>query len=194
MRKGMEDATMAAQATKVSADAALMNAKSAIESERAYLHVILTHDGVGMGYGGKASELPLDTAGQIAQRLSVQFTLKNFGKTPAVLKEFSHHLRHDTEEWPKLAEYTPDLTTKMPVVLGANDSLPDKIVSFASPTVTAAEHKSAFIGDTAIWFYGYAIYDDVFGREIEYRFRWKFSDIGPLRFDFHKEFVRTSLG
>jgi hypothetical protein len=56
--------------------------------------------------------------------------------------------------------------------------------------VQPAEYKSAFMGDTAIWFYGYAVYDDVFGNEIEYRFRWKFSGIGPLRFDFQREFVR----
>lgn len=177
------------------ADAAMLSAKAAIESERAYLFVTLARDGVGMGYGADASELPLEVAGQIAGGLSVQINLKNFGKTPAILKEFSHRLRHGSGEWPNFADdhdYEAPLgfETRLPAVLGAGDSLPEQQLSRANPTVTPAEYKSAFMGETAIWFYGHAIYDDVFGREIEYRFRWKCSGIGMLRFDSHREFVR----
>jgi hypothetical protein len=110
------------------ADAALLNARSGIESERAYLAAILTHDGVGMYYGDDASKIPLETVGQFAQRAWVQFDMKNFGKTPAILKEFRHQLRHGSKDWPDFApEHTPDLDdTKLPVVLGAGDSLPKK--------------------------------------------------------------------
>jgi hypothetical protein len=48
------------------------------------------------------------------------------------------------------------------------------------------------MGKTAIWFYGCAIYDDVFGNEIEYSFRWKCCGIGPLRFDSHQEIMRKA--
>jgi hypothetical protein len=186
------DMKASVSAAEMAAGAAMLSAKAAVEAERAYLFAILTHDGVGMHYGADPSELPLETAGQIAQRLWVQFTLKNFGKTPAILKEISHQLIHGEEEWPSLTSYTPDLETRVPVVLGAGDSLPEKIITHPKSIIPAAQYKSAFVGDTAIWFYGYARYDDVFGREIEYRFRWKFSGVGPLRFDYHREFVREA--
>jgi hypothetical protein len=86
MRKGMEDATMAAQATKVSADAALKSAKTAeaalIANDRAWISV-------------KAEIIGPLVFEKDRIRIGIGFDLKNVGKSPATHLEMHARLCAD---------------------------------------------------------------------------------------------------
>jgi hypothetical protein len=170
------------------AEAASTNARAAIAAERAYLFIVIDRDSIEM-YSGSPKEIPPDVLTDYAKYLSVRFIIKNFGKTPAIVKQISHQIMHYAE-LPEALEYAPDLDTVIPP-LGEGESS-DVITAGPHSTITVHDAKFAIMGDSAIWFYGYIIYDDVFGSEIQLRFRWKYCGSGPLRLDYQREFVQAN--
>jgi hypothetical protein len=110
------------------------------------------------------------------ERVYVQYVLKNYGRTPAVLKEISHELRH-LARLPDELKYVPIPAMPKEVAIVAGASSESLQCNLAVPlTVEAA--ASIRTGDSYLWLYGRALYDDAFGREREHRFLYRYR-IGP---------------
>ena len=110
------------------------------------------------------------------ERVYVQYALKNYGRTPAVLKEISHEIRH-LERLPDELKYVPIPAMPKELAIVAGASTENLQVNLAVPlTVEAA--ASIRTGDSYLWLYGRVVYDDAFGREREHRFLYRYR-IGP---------------
>jgi len=98
--------------------------------------------------------------------------LKNYGKTPAVLKEISHDLQHWSNP-PDELRYLPIRTMpkERAVVAGAS-SEPLQCILVAP--LTEASAATIRTGDSFLWLYGRVVYDDAFGREREHRFLYRY--------------------
>src|SRR5262249_3286759 len=104
-------------------------------------------------------------AGEVAtgERALVQYVLKNYGKTPAVLKEISHDLQHWNHP-PDELRYLPIRTMpKERAIVAGGSSEPLQCILVASLNEAAA--ATIRTGDTFLWLYGRVVYDDAFGRE-----------------------------
>jgi hypothetical protein len=170
------------------ADAASRNANAFMKAERGYLFIKINTETVAKivsTYGRWDKSLSMfkdevDTP-------SVAYSFKNFGRTAAVLKEFSNHLVFQPD-FPSVAEYR------------IRDSVPDELVVEPGKTsailgclmegtftvgkcVAFQERKAAF------WFYGYVKFDDSFGREHEWRWRFRYQrGDGRFRLVYYREF------
>jgi hypothetical protein len=110
------------------------------------------------------------------ERVYVQYVLKNYGRTPAVLKEISHELQH-VARLPDAPKYVPIPAMPKEVAIVAGASSENLQCNLAVPlTVEAA--TSIRTGDSHLWLYGRVVYDDAFGREREHRFLYRYR-IGP---------------
>ena len=171
-----------------SADAASRNARAFMSAERAYLFIQINSETASdivskYGFWNKSVgmfEDDVDTP-------SVGYSFKNFGRTAAILKEFSNQLVF-LPDFPNVSEYK------------IRESMPDELIVEPSGTsailgclleatftvgnaVDFQERKASF------WFYGYVKFDDAFGREHEWRWRFRYrrGDSG-FRLVYYREF------
>jgi hypothetical protein len=110
------------------------------------------------------------------ERIYVQYALKNYGKTPAVLKEISHELQH-VARLPDEPKYVPIPAMPKEVAIVAGASTENLQVNLAVP-LTVEAVASIRTGDSYLWLFGRVVYDDAFGREREHRFLYRYR-IGP---------------
>ena len=110
------------------------------------------------------------------ERVYVQYVLKNYGRTPAVLKEISHELRH-LARLPDELKYVPIPAMPKEVAIVAGASSESLQCNLAIP-LTVEATASIRTGDSFLWLYGRVVYDDAFGREREHRFLYRYR-IGP---------------
>jgi len=106
----------------------------------------------------------------------VQYAFKNYGRTPAILKEISHELRL----WNRLPEelrYSaiPAMPKELAVVAGAST---EALQCTLMIPLTVEAATSIRTGDSFLWLYGHVLYEDAFGREREHRFLYRYR-IGP---------------
>jgi hypothetical protein len=151
-------------ATLDAAHAAKASAEALLTSEQAQLVAVLEAGNIPqmlseLGRGG--SELG-------SQRIIVSFTVKNYGKTIALIKEISHELTH-RKELPSHVRYAPipNLPKERTLVAGATT---EAIVCSMPAPLSASEAMSIRAGDSFLWLWGRVVYDDAFGREHEHRF------------------------
>ena len=155
------------------ANAAKRSADALVAAEQSQLLAIcevsnITHI---LGEIGKSDHAG---SGEIAvgERASVQYVLKNYGKTPAVLKEISHDLQH-WDHPPDELRYLPiRIMPKERAVVAGGSSEPLQCI-LAAP-LTAAAAATIRTGDSFLWLYGRVVYDDAFGREREHRFLYRY--------------------
>lgn len=110
------------------------------------------------------------------ERIYVQYVLKNYGRTPAVLKEISHELKL-WDRLPDELKYAPIPAMPKEVAIVAGASTENLQCNLAVP-LTVEDAASIRTGDRYLWLYGRAVYDDAFGREREHRFLYRYR-IGP---------------
>jgi hypothetical protein len=110
------------------------------------------------------------------ERVYVQYAFKNYGRTPAILKEISHELRL----WNRLPEelrYSPipAMPKELAVVAGAST---EALQCTLMVPLTVEAATSIRTGDSFLWLYGHVVYEDAFGRQREHRFLYRYR-IGP---------------
>ncbi len=151
------DARKAAEAAKLTADAIRSAARHANSPEK---------DGN-----------PLDGS------VGLFYGLKNYGKTPAIIRELGHQLVLA----PELAterEHSPKTPLPIESVLGPGEQTPrGTLVCSFDRKITIGEGKEILALRNALWFYGYVAYDDTFGfgRELRYVFRYDGGTGGRFR-------------
>jgi len=170
--------------TDVAASAAKRSADALVVAEQAQLLAVfgvsnIAHVLSELGKHEQAASSAAPTAADAApprERVYVQYVLKNYGRTPAVLKEISH----DLQRWTSLPEklhYLPiPAMPKEPAIVAGASSEPLQCTLAVPLTVEAA--TSIRTGDSFLWLYGRVLYEDAFGREREHRFLYRYR-IGP---------------
>jgi hypothetical protein len=163
--------------TAAAADAARRSADALVVAEQAQLLAVfgasnIAHVLTELG----AREPSSDEATTPKERVFVQYVLKNYGRTPAVLKEISHELQH----WRSLPEELkyfpiPAMPKEVAVVAGASS---ESLQCTLAVPLTVEAATSIRRSDSYLWFYGRVVYEDAFAREREHRFLYRYR-IGP---------------
>jgi len=171
--------------TEVAASSAKRSADALVVAEQAQLLAVfgvsnIAHVLSELGKHEQSTSAAAAPAGDALppprERVYVQYVLKNYGRTPAVLKEISH----DLQRWTSLPEKLhylpiPAMPKELAIVAGAS-SEPLQCTLVVPLTVEAA--TSIRTGDSFLWLYGRILYEDAFGREREHRFLYRYR-IGP---------------
>jgi hypothetical protein len=174
---------------RIAAEAARNSADALISAERAHLFVAVDGNTIGeivskYGMWDKSESMFSDDV----ETPSVAYSFRNFGKTHAIIKELSNQLI-TAAEFPKVAEYT------------IREVIPDELViapGSQSAIMTCLMQDTFNVGGAvsfqkrklAFWFYGYVVFDDTFGSEhrFEYRFCYRRGYGGP-RLEYYREFT-----
>jgi hypothetical protein len=161
--------------TSAAADAARRSADALVVAEQAQLLAVFGASNIAHVLTELGAREPSgDEAPK--ERVFVQYVLKNYGRTPAVLKEISHELQH----WRSLPEELkyfpiPAMPKEVAVVAGASS---ESLQCTLSVPLTVEAATSIRRSDSYLWFYGRVVYEDAFAREREHRFLYRYR-IGP---------------
>jgi hypothetical protein len=154
-----------AQSTRIAAVAAKVSADALIQAERAHVHIkILSQnfldqlqklDGNGhLGPDAKAS-LPF----------TVEYAFKNYGKTPAIIKEVNRDIILQVNFSPASLFIPVDLPTTERVLGSGDQTEPLKCMR---TNLIVRELRDVIRAHSSLWFYGRITYDDIFGIGHEY--------------------------
>jgi hypothetical protein len=174
--------------TKIAADAARDSADALVSAESAHVSVKLVHNNVYEAagkFGGLWPNSP--QMGRLSTAITVTYTFKNFGKTPAILLEVNDAINFSRtppgrRTYAGQREIPPEGT-----IIGA-DKTSER--SFECRLATFLEMKEASElakGNASIYFWGRAVYADIFEREIEHTFMFRFAGDGSA----HRLYMKT---
>ena len=177
---------------KESSEAAKLNAEAVIETERARIFVHIGTDNAFMVL--RAANIEAAVADEpdtfkMSNSVFVEYRLKNYGRTPAIIKEISHQLIC-APKLEKMRRYTPILPLPIDHILGGDQKTPQNRLSCRlDRALTIGDAKQIQRLDSALWFYGYVSYDDTFGwgRELRYVFHYDGSTGGSFRLYSYRE-------
>ncbi len=141
--------------TKKSANAAKKSADVLAASERAVLHIIVCESNIR----------------ELSEKYFIKYEIRNYGKTPAIVKEISHCLTW-AKTLPDIPVYTPIKFVLREQMISANDSAEGITCESSESFVKSVEAFNR--GESSAWFYGCVAYDDIFGNRHEHRFVWRY--------------------
>lgn len=103
----------------------------------------------------------------------VDFVFDNVGKTPAIIREVSASVEYWTS-LPTKPTYSPkmELLPRISHVKAGLES--EKKMAFLMRDLTMGQIASLMRGESALWFFGNVVYDDIFGISHEHRFVWRY--------------------
>jgi hypothetical protein len=159
--------------TNLAANAAKQSADALVAAEQAQLLTIVEVSNIPhiLGELGKHDH-PGSREIAVGERASVQYILKNYGKTPAVLKEISHELQHWNHPPDQLRYFPVRTMPKERAVVAGGSTEPLQCILVAPLTAEGA--TTIRTSDSFLWLFGRVIYDDAFGREREHRFLYRY--------------------
>jgi hypothetical protein len=174
---------------RIAAEAARNSANALISAERAHLFVAVDANSIGeivstYGRWDKSESM----FSQDVETPSVAYSFRNFGKTHAIIKELSNQIIA-AAEFPKVAEFT------------IREVMPDELViapGGQSAIMTCLMQDTFNVGGAvnfqkrkvAFWFYGYVVFDDTFGSEHRFEFRFCYRrGYGGPRLEYYREFT-----
>jgi hypothetical protein len=192
MKRSVMAAEDAAKAADKSTDAGRRNIDAFMSAEKAHLFIEIKGETIAKlvstyGRWDKSEGMFADEV----DTPSVAYFFMNIGKTAAILKEISNQLTFQAA-FPKVADYIireamPDQRVVMP---GASSMI---MTCLMQDTFTVGKCVDFQKRKSAFWFYGYVKFDDVFGREHEWRYRFSYKrGYGGLRLDYFREFPGES--
>jgi len=163
-----------AVAGKRAAEAALLNAKAVVNSERAWLMVVPIN----------ASLWNKDIAFRETPSVNIQF--KNWGKTPAFIVEYCYRFVSMTKE-----EFTNPLRYGEPLILPDGEPIPPQELSIrfnreweAGRKLTDDEFKAIAARELVLLLYGFIRYRTIFYRDTK--------ELGETRFCFRYIYKRNA--
>jgi hypothetical protein len=172
---------------KKAADAALLNAEAIMAAEGAHLFVIIKADTVLdiFKLAGWYDNSPTMHSSKM-NAPGLQYVLKNYGKTPAILQHVWHgiSIQKTPGEMRTLIAREGALE-----ILGAGAETAESVVSYFEP-FTFGDARALVQHETILYFYGEADYSDTFGVAI--KLQWEFiADHGVFRQTQHRERRQT---
>jgi hypothetical protein len=166
-------ARLAADAAKRSADAAVAAAQRArfyfVEGENNfmdYMRFAASWSGPSEMEGGTAKGIP-----------SAEFSLKNYGNTPAVIQEICYGLAYSPEPFDFV--YEPRKIAEHMIAAGGSTEV---ITCVANQPLSIKETKDIRRGAGYLWLYGKIHYKDVFGCPQVHRFLRRFTRLNGQQY------------
>lgn len=179
MRKSLEDTHASADAARLAAKAAELNARAAIGIELPILRVrppddIVQTDGPidgNLPYGGTVNDGPLTQFSAIGL-----LTVENHGRTPAFPTSISvgWQVAHGLAEAPS---YRVTATLNHSAVIKSAEQI--TLDLHYGIELTEQEIASCAAGTSWLWFYGELTYRDFLHEEHKHRFCWRHADRNP---------------
>jgi hypothetical protein len=122
---------------------------------------------------------------------AVHCVFKNYGKTPAIIKEISLRLSF-FEKLPPEPEYFPRDQILKEYMIGAGDET-DEHPCIMDSRLTVRQGSSVVRAQSYIWFYGRIVYFDTFGQRHEHRFLWRYGGAHGFRPNFeHPKYIKNT--
>jgi hypothetical protein len=162
LRRSDETARIAATAAKAAADAA-------VASERARFYAVIDHNFVACIDAAAAWDGPFDQEERplpVGTIPMAKIRFKNYGKTPGILYEVGCGIEY-WERVPQPPVYDVKAMTENMIAAGEVSKNFGQVIS---GQMTMRRAKKVRSGEGTIWIFGYAIYDDVFGKTQTHRF------------------------
>lgn len=160
---------------KKAAEAAKLNAEALIDAERARIFVNIEQDTAdAIRSAAKHANAPEKDGNVLESSVGLFYGLKNYGKTPAIIKEIGHRLVL-APELAEEREHSPKSPLPIEQILGPGEQTPrGTLVCSLDRKMTIGEAKEILALKNSLWCYGYVAYDDTFGfgRELRYVFRY----------------------
>jgi hypothetical protein len=183
IRKSLGPAEQAAKAAQDAATAAKTQADGLMASEGAHLYVIIKGDTIAHIFqiGGRYDNSPgMNDSKMNAPGL--QYVLKNYGKTPAMLQHVLHGMSIQKSPGERRTFVARDVALE---IIGVDGESRESIVTYDQP-FTFGDARSLVTDQTVLSFYGEAEYLDIFGTSIQ--LKWEFiADRGALHQIEHRE-------
>jgi hypothetical protein len=158
---------------RAAADAALLNAEALVSAERAQLFVIVQSNNLhNVLMGARFYRDTESMHNSTIPRPELEFTIKNTGRTAAIMQDVSYQLIQadaETTFW----EYAYQDTIVNAVIEGGNETSPPTPCIFES-NLTLADGIAVIDGDRPIYFYGFIIFRDTFKRRYQYFWRYEY--------------------
>jgi hypothetical protein len=154
-----------------------------VDSERARIFVIIDQDTTDSIRSAATIELLHLQDATVGVKVGLFYGLKNYGKTPAIIKEISHQIVC-AAELSKTREYVPKIPLPMDHILAGEQRTDLQTLACSlDHKINVATAKDIQGLKSIIWFYGYVAYDDTFGwsRELRYIFYYDGSTGGRFR-------------
>jgi hypothetical protein len=160
------------------------------QSERAQMFIVVHRDWFEM-ISQAAKRYPntpdMDNS-EVSESSFVSYNFKNYGKTPAIIKEISAMFFVGSKP-PSEPVYIPndDILKESMIASGdvtaIADSTRDILTHYCKfkTAVTLAEAKEIVRAQSYIWFFGRILYEDIFGRKHEHRFLWRYGGAHGFR-------------
>jgi hypothetical protein len=172
------------------ADAAKRNADALISSERAHLYVVIESSNLQDSIGPVAYLDFSKTFGQkladdafVSTRPAVHFSLKNLGKTAAIVTEVGYQLIQGAEKQGIWEHIAPSANLLRPVIDGNAQSEP--VECGLRNTFRVRDGKAAMDGTRPLYFYGHTSFVDSFSRR--YTYFWRYQNVGITFVMVHSE-------
>ena len=169
-----------ARLTRDAANAAKLGAEALISSERAHLFVIIKGSSLQDALHAAVwyPNSPDMDDSFISRRPAVEFSIKNLGKTAAIMTEVSYQLSQgpaDQSEW----NYEIRDTIVDPVIEGGEETAPPTPCAIEVATFLVRDARAAMDRTRPLFFYGYVSFLDTFNRR--HRYFWRYENSG-MRF------------
>jgi hypothetical protein len=169
------------------------------QSERAQMFIVIRNENLGMISNAAQSTNKTMDDGHLSGHPVVWYVFKNYGKTPAIVKELSARLAY-FETLPADPIYVPSdqVLDEHMIACGEVTHIPrlQKPQIHHCPMVgpmTVNQAKSVIRAQSYIWFYGRIVYDDIFGNEHEHRFLWRYGGSHGFRPNYeHPKYVKNT--
>ncbi len=178
---------------KKAAEAAKLNAEAVIDAERARILPSIEQDTAdAIRSAAKYANSPEKDGITLESSVGLFYGLKNYAKTPAIIRELGHQLVL-APELAKEREHSPKNPLPIEHILGPGEQTPrGTLVCSLDRKITVGEAKEILALKNTLWFYGYVAYDDTFGfgRELRYIFHYDGSTGGRFRLHSFEEFQR----
>jgi hypothetical protein len=166
------------------AEAARLNAEAVIDAERARIFVIIEQDTAdAIRSAAKHANSPEKDGNTLDSSVGLFYGLKNYGKTPAIIREIGYQLVL-APELAQEREYSPKNPLPIENILGPGEQTPrGTLVCSLDRKITVGEAKEILALKNSLWLYGFVAYDDTFGfaRELRYIFHYDGSTGGRFR-------------
>ena len=127
----------------------------------------------------------------LSARPGVLYKIVNRGKTPAIIREVSQEIDHQTVLMPE-PRYFPQAIGFNPIIEAEGKTT--DIECNLPRWLTTGEADAIFSGRSSIWFIGRVIFDDVLGgKGRELRFLWRYTGDGKgFRPDYQKAYNKRT--
>jgi hypothetical protein len=157
-----------------SAAATVRAAEAAVATERARLYVQLG----GNDFPGifSLAQLYDVTPSTVPENKGVSYNFKNFGKTPAIIKEVMHGISVAKE--PGVFVYGNTMDDQVGHVLYEQAETKPNMLFHMGALATNSDVLEVIKGNKTIWIFGRVIYEDVFGISQTHRFLFRYAKVG----------------